>query len=158
MYYEGPANTGNPGLQPETAVTYEAGSKFFKKNIRISLAVFERDMKNTIDWIKYHPNDKWQPQNLTHLTAYGIEINAYYGFQKSFIIKNIDLSYAWLDMQKQENTGFYSKYILDYLKHKLVLNLSHRFFFDSEIHWTGVYKNRNGNYLDYIDGAYQSFE
>jgi len=157
LYYEGPANTGNPDLQPETAITYEAGTKFYKQNTYLSLAVFTRDARHTIDWIKYNINDKWQTKNLTHLITYGTEINFRKKFDEKFL-QNLSLSYAYLYMQKDDNQSFYSKYALDYLKHKFVAELSHRFFFDSEIRWTGIYKNRNGEYLDYINGEYQSFD
>jgi len=157
LYYQGIANIGNPDLQPETAITYEAGSKFFKQNTFLSLSIFSRDARHTIDWIKYDINDKWQAQNLTHLTTYGMEINFMKKFENKFL-QNISVAYAYLNMQKDENTGFYSKYVLDYLKHKIVMDISHRFFFDSKIYWTGIYKNRNGKYLNYIDGQYKSFD
>jgi len=155
LYYSGPAHTGYPGLQPETAVTYEAGSKFFKENCFVSLSVFGRDARHTIDWIKYNVNDKWQARNLTRLTTYGMEINFRKKFKDKFI-RDMSLGYAYLNMQKEKNTGFYSKYALDYLKHKIVIDISHRFLFDSNIHWTALYKDRNGNYLEYKNGQYQS--
>ncbi len=157
LYYEGPANTGNQDLKPETAVTYEAGTKFFNNQTQISANIFFRQSKNTIDWIKTDPADKWQPQNLTDLQTFGIEFNAMHHF-KTGIFKTIGLSYAYLDMNKDITQNFISKYVLDYLKHKASISILHNFFFNSKIHWTAIYKNRNGQYLDYTGGQYRLFD
>jgi iron complex outermembrane receptor protein len=157
LYYEGPANTGNPDLKPETATTYEAGSKFFHRNTFISADVFLRNARNTIDWVKENPAEKWQPRNLTALRTYGFELS----FQKKFehpLLEKLKISYAYIEMKKDENTAFVSKYVLDFLRHKFVMEFRHRFFFDTKIHWTGIYKERNGQYLDYVDGAYRLFD
>ena len=157
LYYQGPANIGNPDLQPEQAVTYEAGTKFLNGQNNIGFNIFVRQSQNTIDWIKFHPADKWQPQNLTGLQTFGVEFNATHRFKKS-VFKEVRLSYAYLNMTKDQNQSFISKYALDYLKHKANLLVSHHFFFDSEMTWTAVYKNRNGQYLDYTNGQYRLFD
>ncbi len=157
LYYAGPSNIGNPGLQPEIAYTYEMGSKFHQKNIKANMSLFYRQAFHTIDWIKYQPADKWQPQNLTRLHTYGIEFDATKKFN-DFFVKQLHLSYAYLEMQKAQNTPFISKYALDYLKHNLVLNTSHRFLFHSTIDWTLSYKKRMGQYLDYVNNSYQLFD
>ena len=157
LYYSGPQNLGNPDLQPETAVTYEAGSKWHRQNSFASVSFFYRHAHHTIDWIKYQPDEKWQTQNLTGLHTYGAEVHFSRKFPQKFI-KNIKLSYAYLNMQKDDNQSFISKYVLDYLKHKFNLELSHRFLFDSQMHWSGIYKDRNGQYLDYVNGQYRIFD
>ena len=157
LYYQGPSNIGNPDLKPETAITYEAGTKFFNKQNTISANIFIRQSKNTIDWVKTNPADKWQPQNLTDLQTFGVEFDAKHHF-KNGIFKTISLSYAYLNMSKDIAQNYISKYVLDYLKHKANLSVSHKFFFDTDMHWTAVYKNRNGQYLDYTGGQYQLYD
>jgi len=157
LYYAGPANIGNPDLEPETAVTFEAGTKYFNKQNTASLSIFKRSSVNTIDWIKYHPADKWQPQNLTNIQTYGVSFDFTRRFTKGFF-KKVHFSYAYLDMQKDAQTTFISKYVLDYLKHKAVAELSHRFWFHSSLQWSWIYKNRTGQYLDYRAGQYQLFD
>ncbi len=157
LYYQGPANMGNPALQPEQAVTYELGTKYFDLQNYITAAVFLRNANNTIDWIKYRVKDKWQPQNLTRLQTYGLEVSWKHRFNKGFI-KKAALSYAFLYMEKGDNEQVISKYVLDYLKHKFNISLSHRFLFDTNLQWTAVYKNREGQYLNYIDNQYRLFD
>jgi len=157
LYYQGPSNVGNPNLKPETTVTTEVGSKYFDRQNFITLSLFYRNAHNTIDWIKYLSADKWQPQNLTNLKTYGVELSGKHLFKDCFF-KKISFSYAYLNMNKNESQTFISKYVLDYLKHKLNVGLSHKFFYNSDLTWSLIYKNRNGQYLDYINGQYQLFD
>jgi iron complex outermembrane receptor protein len=157
LYYQGPANTGNPDLQPETIVAYETGSKYFYRKFFASLALFYRDADHTIDWIKYNPGDKWQTKNLTRLKTYGLSLNLKRKFDGHFF-KNIRMSYTYLTMEKDAFSGVISKYVLDYLKHKFTMDISHRFWFDTDVNWTLIYKDRNGQYLDYVDNHYQLFD
>ena len=157
LYYQGPSNIGNPDLKPETAITYEAGTKFANKQNIINANVFIRQSKNTIDWIKTNPADKWQPQNLTDLQTFGVELNATHHFKNS-VFKTVSLSYAYLNTTKDIAQNYISKYVLDYLKHKANLSISYKFFFDSAMHLTAVYKNRNGQYLDYTNDQYRLFD
>ena len=155
LYYQGPSNKGNPYLQPEKSINFETGIKFHKKQFSSGITFFYRIGKNTIDWVKKNPSDKWQPQNLTSLNTYGTELNLQKHFNNNFI-KNISFSYTYLKMNKKKN--IISKYALDYLKHKLSVNIIHQFFFNSNINWRFLYKNRNGQYLDYINENYKLFD
>jgi iron complex outermembrane receptor protein len=157
LYYQGPNNTGNPNLKPETAISYETGTKYHFQNRFFSLSLFFRDAQHTIDWIKTNPDDKWQTRNLTRLKTYGLSLNGTQKFNNK-IIDKIRFSYTYLTMDKDKYSGYISKYVLDYLKHKFVLDISHRFFFDTKMNWTAIYKDRNGQYLDYINGQYRLFD
>ena len=154
LYYQGPANIGNPDLKPETSVTYEAGSKYFDRQNYFTGSLFLRQSKHTIDWIKFHLDDKWQPQNLTQLQTLGFEVTATRKFNKGFL-KKVVLSYTYLTMDKKETQNFISKYVLDYLKHKAHLEIAHNFLYHTVLYWTLIYKNRNGQYLNYINNHYQ---
>jgi len=157
LYYAGPTNIGNPDLQPETAVSYEVGSKFQLGDYKANLSLFHRQSNNTIDWVKAQPADKWQAQNLTRLATTGLSFDAQKYFYNS-LLKKVSLSYTYLQMDKGTNGTLISKYALDYLKHSLAVNLSHRFFYKSKIHWTVNYKQREGTYLDYVNNSYQVFD
>jgi len=156
LYYQGPANIGNPDLQVENALTYEAGSKYHKNNLRLAASIFYRQGSNTIDWIKTNPADKWQPQNLTELNTFGGTFSAQKRFKNTFV-KQFTLSYAYLKMDKPEQT-FISKYTLDYLKHKLTATISHKIFAGVTANWSLMYKDRNGQYLDYVNNNYRLFD
>ena len=158
LYYEGPSNTGNPALEPERAYSYESGIKYSKKNIFASIALFYRKGTNTIDWIKFHPEDKWQARNLTELNTYGTEFYLKKRFPGDKFLRHIQFSYAYIYMDKKENPGFISKYVLDYLKHKSAIEIVHKFIYGIDVSWQGIYKDRNGQYLDYTDGQYRLYD
>lgn len=157
LYYAGPINKGNPNLKPEKATSFEVGTKYKHLNFFASAAIFFRKGNNTIDWIKTNTNDKWQTQNLTELQTFGFELSLRKRFKEKWM-ENIDLSYAFLNMDKLEDEKFISKYALDYLKHKLSLNITHKAFYGLKINWSFIYKNRAGKYLDYIDKQYKLFD
>jgi iron complex outermembrane receptor protein len=156
LYYQGPSNIGNPDLKPEKSVTYELGSKYKYNDLRMSANVFYRNGSNTIDWIKDNPEDQWQTQNLTELNTYGAE----FMFEKKFknlFIKQLSLSYAYINAEKTQQ-NFISKYALDYLKHKMVASITHQSLAGIQANWTVTYKDRNGQYLDYVNAHYQLFD
>ena len=155
LYYQGPSNIGNPDLKPEKSINYEGGVKYHKADFRSNLAVFYRQGKNTIDWVKNNPSDKWQPQNLTLLNTFGVELSLQKNFKDKWL-KKIEFSYAYLKMDKTKN--IISKYALDYLKHKFAGSVQHRFLFNSNLTWQVLYKQRNGQYLDYVSGNYHLFD
>ncbi len=157
LYYQGPTNIGNPDLQPETSISYELGAKYHHKKTFATVSGFYRKSNNTIDWIKYNLTDKWQPQNLTQLHTYGLEASIKHRFQNKFA-QQLIASYAYLNMDKANQMPFVSKYALDYLKHKLSVQFSHYFFWKTTIHWTGIYKDRAGQYIDYVNEQYQLFD
>ncbi len=157
LYYAGPSNIGNPDLQPEKSTSFEIGSKFHQHNWMSTAAVFYRKGRQTIDWIKWQPNDKWQTQNLTDLNTLGFEFNLDKKFTHSFL-KRLKLSYTFLHTEKANKENFISKYALDYLKHNFTASISHKLFTGIDTNWQIIYKDRNGNYLDYIDGQYQLYD
>ncbi len=157
LYYQGPSNLGNPDLKPEQSVTYESGAKYKSKDFAGNFSLFYRKGINTIDWIKTDPNEKWQTQNLTDLNTLGIEFSGIKKFKPESFIQKINVSYAYLHMNKTEKPGLISKYALDYLKHKLTAEIQHRFFYDVKANWQFIYKDRQGQYLDYINNHYQLF-
>jgi iron complex outermembrane receptor protein len=158
LYYQGPSNIGNPDLKPERSYTYEGGIKYKKSGFFVQTSFFFRQGIHTIDWVKVDPEDKWQPQNLTRLNTYGIEFYIKKKFMNNNFIKQINGSYTHLYMDKKENPDLISKYALDYLKHKFIGELTHKFFYKMKTSWQFIYKERNGQYLDYIDGQYRLYD
>ena len=156
LYYAGPSNIGNPDLQPEKSTSFEIGSKFHQNNWLSTAAVFYKRGQQTIDWVKWHPNDKWQTQNITDLNTLGIELELDKKFINSFF-KHFKLSYSFLHTEKDTSQDFISKYALDYLKHNFTASISHKLFADINTNWQIIYKDRNGDYLDYNEGQYQLY-
>ncbi|MDL2262690.1 TonB-dependent receptor [Bacteroidales bacterium OttesenSCG-928-I21] len=152
LYYVGPSNVGNPDLIPESAISFDLGAKYyFSNNSFFNINVFERLGRNIISWIrdKELSNSKWEPQNVTKLNTVGVELSAgYKDFPKEFFINNINLIYAYL-YQDKSSSGLESKYTIDHLKHRLVLNLDHKIYKNISAFWSLNIFKRNGEFALY---------
>lgn len=163
LYYVGPTNKGNINLKPEEAIAYESGIKFNSNTVNAHIAVFRRDANNLIDWVKHPDSVKWESRNLTNIITNGFEFSAKINLEslinKGFIFKHINLSYSFLDLEKNSE-NFISYYALDYLKHKFTANLEHRIYKRLKADWAMCYQERMGTYTDIAtnkETAYQKF-
>lgn len=156
LYYNGPSNIGNPDLKPEKATTYEIGWKFFDKNIQIQSAIFYRNGKNTIDWVKEKESDKWQTMNYTEVNTSGYEfaLNKDFDFR---LINFFSINYTYLHQIKPDN-DFISKYTLNYLKHNLSFSANHELLNNLNLSWRTKYGFRNGTFFYFNDLTNQSEE
>lgn len=155
LYYVGPTNLGNINIVPEEAISYEAGIKYGNKYLIAEAVYFIRDGKNIIDWVRVNDEVKWESRNITELTTKGIQFN--FILSPSFFAKHelpihrIRLSYANIDITKS-SADFNSKYAMDYLKHKISLNISHKLIDNINLNWHMTYQDRSGSYLDFSSG------
>lgn len=155
LFYSGPTNTGNAGLKPEEAISLETGIKGNLKNAIIELAVYRRWGKNMIDWAKFPGDEKWKSLNLTEVNITGLEAGIDVPFETTnrSILRRFSIFYTWLDAGKKSD-GFTSLYVLDHLRHKLDLSLSHRFTRMSGCEWKLSWQDRAGGYLPYNQGTF----
>ncbi|PIQ35195.1 MAG: hypothetical protein COW63_01730 [Bacteroidetes bacterium CG18_big_fil_WC_8_21_14_2_50_41_14] len=154
LYYQGADQVSNPDLKPETATTYELGAKLFLLRFTITGAVFHRDGKDLIDWIKEKPEEKWHSMNLTSLKTNGIRCSIQYRtkHQNRALVKSAGMSYSYLESQKLSNQ-FLSLYALDYLNHNLALSLTHQLFIKNlQVSWVLNFQQRSGSYIDFNSG------
>lgn len=154
LYYEGPTNIGNPELLPEESSTFEGGLKWNGRIIQADWVIFNRRGKNIIDWVKTADDEVWQPQNLTRLKSLGAQINIQLFFGK-YIDRNlsdkITVSYFYNNLEK-ETTNFISNYVLDNLKHKLIISVDKEILSDFKFTIKSVYQDREGTFTLYTDG------
>ncbi|MFN8255083.1 MAG: TonB-dependent receptor [Bacteroidales bacterium] len=148
LYYVGPGNQGNINLVPEKSVNYEIGIKYNNRFLVLQSAIFYRQGKDIIDWIKLNADDLWQSANITNLNTTGYEIIAGFKFSEEFPVSHLGVSYTYLDMAKISN-GYISKYTLDYLRHNINLTLNHKIFRNLTAGWLLNAQFRNGTYFPY---------
>ena len=166
LYYDGPTNKGNPNLKPEEATTFEGGIKFRNKFMRAHAGYYHRNGKNLIDWVKESEEFEWTPQNLTEITTDGFEFTADIDFRKlvsnDFVLKKLNLNYSHAKLDRGKS-DLISNYVLDNLKHKLVINLDHSIISNLSASWKVRFQDRNGTYsrfenTEYVDEAeYEPF-
>jgi len=150
LYYQGPTNTSNPNLVPETSLSTEVGLKWFGNNFNASISGHYRLGNNIIDWIKHSPEEKWQSANLSSLNTYGISFSANRQFQKG-PLNFAGVKYSWLNSEKQNN-DIISLYALDFLRHNFNMFINHNIIENYSASWTFSVQERNGSYMDFDIG------
>ena len=149
LYYSSPTNKGNPLLQPEKAVEYESGLKYQLKWVDGHLSYFHRSGRNMIDWVRKPEDNIWYARNITELNTDGVEFSAKINpgrlLDRNVFIQSINLSWSYLTQNKQSG-AYSSSYVLDYLKHKINLGISHKMIRNMGINWQFAYQERNGKY------------
>lgn len=136
LYYEDPANLGNPNLEPEEALAYELGLKYNHKGINVQASYFQRDGSDLIDWTREGEDSQWQPVNINNLTSRGVDIsvNAYLPVVtgRKSLVNRLNLGYTYIDAQIENNEATISRYALENLRHQLIagieLQLGERIF------------------------------
>ena len=131
LFYEDSANLGNPNLEPESALSYEAGVKYDNKGVRANLSWFIRDGNDLIDWTRAADTLKWQPSNIANLTMSGvdasIDINSGF-FGGDNFIKNLHLGYTYIDAEVPVVETGISRYVLENINHQFIAGLDHKIF------------------------------
>ncbi|MEM1220111.1 MAG: TonB-dependent receptor [Bacteroidota bacterium] len=143
LYYEDPANLGNPELQPESAITYEGGIKWNYQGIQTQASYFRRDGQDLIDWSRAVDTLPWQPANFGNVMAQGAELSAQAYFpvllqNEDAWLRRLTLSYTYIDAEILENDAAFSRYSLENLRHQF--NATFEYRIAKRIHHTITYR------------------
>src|ERR1039457_7100508 len=143
LYYNSPAQKGNALLQPEEALTYEAGANYNNAAFSGNISFFSRAGKNLIDWVKAINDNFWFARNIASINTYGVDMGISYRplFNKDSFLKKISLDYTYLNSSFTE-PGLLSQYILDHLRHQFIAEISHSIVYDILFNWAFRYENR----------------
>lgn len=150
LYYEDPSNFSNPDLVPEQAQSFEVGYKFNKRGLRFELVYFNRYTENLIDWsrepsdIMPNPN-RWTPKNISEVTFQGIETGVQYALNlgnKNFKLREISLSYNFIDADLNQAAGVESRTSLTALRHQAIAGVQSQFFTNLELNLKARYIER----------------
>ena len=121
LYYDTPANQGNPDLKPEKAWSHETGLRWFGRGCAASAGIFLRDEEDIIDWTRASDQEPWTARNVAESTTLGIEaaLSLYPEVVlNTGFVDSVNLAYTYLDSHR-DSTGLESKYVLDRLRHQL---------------------------------------
>ncbi len=127
LYYSDPTTLGNDKLEPEEAIAEEVGFKFNSSNVDITLAFFNRDSKNLIDFIKSTEEEPYQATNIRSLNTKGLETTVAYNFSSMGFKQNIDLGYTFIEDKTEELNIPFSRYSINSLKHQFITNFRSQF-------------------------------
>ena len=130
LYYSDRTTVGNENLNPESATSTELGLKYNSSNFKFSAALFNRNAKNIIDYVKTSEDDLWKAENIGSLTTKGFEFDISYSFKSTYSLSNVNsisLGYTNINDDNYVSDINFSRYSLNSLKHHLIskLNLSY---------------------------------
>jgi iron complex outermembrane receptor protein len=129
LFYSDPATEGNPNLEPEEAFSQEVGLKYFSPRLNASIAVFNREANNLIDYIRPNVTDGiFTATNVREVNTQGIEFDASYNFILGNYNQTLAFGYAYLDDDIVNQDPNLSRYSLNTLRHQYITRLSNRVF------------------------------
>ena len=145
LYYADRTTIGNENLNPESAISTELGFKYDTSNLKITGALFNREAKNIIDYVKENENDLWSAVNIGSLKTTGFELDFRYNFKNQ---NYFNLGYTNIKDNNYVTNINFSKYSLNSFKHQLVskLNLSYLKNISHSIVFKYLERSDNSNY------------
>ena len=145
LYYSDRTTIGNENLNPESATSTELGFKYDTSNLKIRGALFNREAKNIIDYVKENENDLWSAVNIGSLKTTGFELDFRYNFKNQ---NYFNLGYTNINDNNYVSNINFSKYSLNSFKHQLVskLNLSYLKNISHSIVYKYLERSDNSNY------------
>jgi len=124
LYYDSPANVGNPELQPEQALSYETGLKWLSNTIIGNVSVFQRKGTNLIDWGRNSADEPWLADNISEVTTSGAEASLKLLPAWSLPLRSVDFRYGYLYSDLHKVDAAESKYVLTHPEHNLIADFT----------------------------------
>ncbi len=146
MFYVGPTTQGNPDLEPESALSEEIGFKYNFNNFNFTLALFNRNSDNLIDWTKANEADKWQTKNFSKVITQGIETTVSYSFKINTFSQLLQLSYNYINDDIKDVNVQFTRYSLNSIKHQVTASFQTKFF-------KNIRQNISYRYVERTDGT-----
>ena len=129
LYYNDSSTSGNPNLKPEEAFAQELGLKYNSERISTSIAIFNRNATNLIDFVKPDVTaTKFVATNLAEVNTKGFEFNTDYHFKIKEFKQTLSFSYNFLDDNILDQNKDLSRYSLNTLKHQFITRFASKLF------------------------------
>ena len=166
MYYKLQGYAADPHLAPEEMMAMEVGAQYLSPVLQTKLTLYHHRGRNMIDWImdtSEGQNASWQSVNHTRINSYGMEATAGIDFRQMIpnqkILKQLVLSYSYIDQDKKLEETIVSQYALEYLKHKFTAQLTTNLWKRLDLGLYYRWQDRVGSYTDFEGQAhdYQPF-
>ena len=128
LYYEGGGTIGNPNLKPEEAFAQEIGLKYNSERTTTSVAIFNRNATNLIDFVKQDVTaTEFVATNFAKVNTQGVEFEGAYNFKVSSFDQRVSFGYSYLNDNILAQNKELSRYSLNTLKHQFTTRFSSQF-------------------------------
>lgn len=134
LYYSGVGIEGNQNLKPEKSNDVQVGAEYMTKGLRLKAQAFYSHKTDMIDWVKYTENGV--TDNIFHSVNFqmdnlGLEVDANFMahevFGENSLLRTFGVKYSYISEKSEYAVQVVSsKYAMDYLRHKLLLNADGR--------------------------------
>ena len=129
LYYSDSSTEGNPNLKPEEALAQEIGLKYNSGRFTSSVAIFNRDATNLIDYIRQNTTDaKFTATNIAKVNTKGFEVNTDYRFKINEFNQTLSFGYNYLKDDILDQNKDLSRYSLNTLKHQFITRFTSKLF------------------------------
>ena len=153
LYYSVGGHKADKYLKPEEMQAVEVGVKYLRPGIRGTLSLYRYHGTDMIDWIKdisQGDDAPWQSVNHAVINTMGAEASVLFDIrelmQRDAFVRSVNLSYSYIDQDKETTPNLQSKYALEYLRHKFVAQANFRIWKLLEMNVSYRWQDRMGNY------------
>lgn len=157
LFYSVGGHKADKHLKPEELSALEAGLKYNARGISGKTSIFYNQQKNLIDWISDGTLDAngsplWKSVNFGRINVVGVEASLSFDCRTLMpsqrFLKQFSLAYCYLNQNEKEHKGITSKYVLEYVKNKMVANLQLNLWRNLDLGLNYRLLHRMGGYID----------
>ena len=157
LFYSVGGHKADKHLKPEELSALEAGLKYNARGISGKTSIFYNHQKNLIDWISDGTLDAngsplWKSVNFGRINVVGVEASLSFDCRTLMpsqrFLKRFSLAYCYLNQNEKEHKGITSKYVLEYVKNKMVANLQLNLWRNLDLGLNYRLLHRMGGYID----------
>ena len=156
MYYKLQGYKADPHLKPEEMTAVEGGVSWNQKCLIVSANLWYHHGRNMIDWImdtSLGDDAVWQSVNHTKVNSIGFETAVQFNVKSS----KFNVSYSYINQEKEQEAHIVSQYALEYLRHKLIANALIPIADKLKLSLNYRWQDRVGQYTDF-DGHVQDYK
>ena len=153
LYYSVGGHKADKYLKPEEMQAVEVGVKYLRPGIRGTLSLYRYHGTDMIDWIKdisQGDDAPWQSVNHAVINTMGAEASVLVDIrelmQRDAFVRSVNVSYSYINQDKETTPNLQSKYALEYLRHKFVAQANLRIWKLLEMNVSYRWQDRMGNY------------
>lgn len=157
LFYSVGGHKADKHLKPEELSALEAGLKYNAHGISGKTSIFYNQQENLIDWISDGTLDAngsplWESVNFGRINVVGVEASLSFDCRTLMpsqrFLKQFSLAYCYLNQNEKEHKGITSKYVLEYVKNKMVANLQLNLWRNLDLGLNYRLLHRMGGYID----------
>ena len=155
LYYSVGGHKADKTLKPEEIQAVEGGVKYAGGGITASASVYWHHCKNMIDWIRDTSEGEeavWRSVNFTKINTLGVETSLRADFRQLWpaqhVAKWLNVAYSYISEDKDEPANIQSRSTLEYLRHKVVADLSLCLYRQLDLTLKYRYQERTGTFTD----------